>query len=113
MEHQHDVIIVGAGVVGSALGYALGKHGRRVLVVERDLNEPGIFLYFFLIYCYFLPFLFFFFSTSFLSLLSFYSFFLDRIVGELMQPGGVLKLKELGLRGYHFLIFYFLYSSLY
>ncbi|CAN6455294.1 unnamed protein product [Victoria cruziana] len=58
---QHDVIIVGAGVVGSALAYALGKDGRRVHLIERDLSEP------------------------------------DRIVGELLQPGGYLKLVELGL----------------
>ncbi|KAL3721171.1 hypothetical protein ACJRO7_005915 [Eucalyptus globulus] len=56
-----DVVIVGAGVVGSALAYALGKQGRRVRVIERDLSEP------------------------------------DRIVGELLQPGGYLKLMELGL----------------
>ncbi|XP_045800163.1 squalene monooxygenase SE1-like [Trifolium pratense] len=56
-----DIIIVGAGVAGSALAYTLGKDGRRVLVIERDLNEP------------------------------------DRIVGELLQPGGYLKLIELGL----------------
>ncbi|GKV24284.1 hypothetical protein SLEP1_g33914 [Rubroshorea leprosula] len=56
-----DVIIVGAGVAGSALAYALGKDGRRVHVIERDLSEP------------------------------------DRIVGELLQPGGYLKLTELGL----------------
>ncbi|KDP37619.1 hypothetical protein JCGZ_06962 [Jatropha curcas] len=56
-----DVIIVGAGVAGSALAYALGKDGRQVHVIERDLNEP------------------------------------DRIVGELLQPGGYLKLIELGL----------------
>ncbi|KAK3011988.1 hypothetical protein RJ639_011246 [Escallonia herrerae] len=56
-----DIIIVGAGVAGSALAYTLGKDGRRVLVVERDLTEP------------------------------------DRIVGELLQPGGYLKLIELGL----------------
>ncbi|XP_056176592.1 squalene monooxygenase SE1-like [Syzygium oleosum] len=56
-----DVVIVGAGVVGSALAYALGKEGRRVHVIERDLSEP------------------------------------DRIVGELLQPGGYLKLVELGL----------------
>ncbi|XP_022726939.1 squalene monooxygenase-like [Durio zibethinus] len=36
-----DVIIVGAGVAGSALAYTLGKDGRRVQVVERDLNEPN------------------------------------------------------------------------
>ncbi|KDP37618.1 hypothetical protein JCGZ_06961 [Jatropha curcas] len=56
-----DIIIVGAGVAGSALAYALGKDGRQVHVIERDLNEP------------------------------------DRIVGELLQPGGYLKLIELGL----------------
>ncbi|XVF45799.1 hypothetical protein PTKIN_Ptkin02bG0235800 [Pterospermum kingtungense] len=56
-----DIIIVGAGVAGSALAYTLGKDGRRVHVIERDLNEP------------------------------------DRIVGELLQPGGYVKLDELGL----------------
>ncbi|GMH06336.1 hypothetical protein Nepgr_008176 [Nepenthes gracilis] len=56
-----DVIVVGAGVAGAALAYTLGKDGRRVLVIERDLSEP------------------------------------DRIVGELLQPGGYLKLVELGL----------------
>ncbi|XP_071724537.1 squalene epoxidase 3-like [Rutidosis leptorrhynchoides] len=56
-----DVIIVGAGVAGSALAYTLGKDGRKVRVIERDLAEP------------------------------------DRIVGELLQPGGYLKLIELGL----------------
>ncbi|XP_010553770.1 PREDICTED: squalene epoxidase 5-like [Tarenaya hassleriana] len=35
-----DVIIVGAGVAGSALAYALAKDGRRVHVIERDLREP-------------------------------------------------------------------------
>ncbi|RWW11774.1 hypothetical protein BHE74_00003641 [Ensete ventricosum] len=57
-----DVIVVGAGVAGSALAYTLGKDGRRVHVIERDLSEP------------------------------------DRIVGELLQPGGYLKLVELGLQ---------------
>ncbi|XP_057990396.1 squalene monooxygenase SE1-like [Hevea brasiliensis] len=56
-----DIIIVGAGVAGSALAYTLGKDGRRVHVIERDLTLP------------------------------------DRIVGELLQPGGYLKLIELGL----------------
>ncbi|XAR52970.1 Squalene monooxygenase [Bertholletia excelsa] len=56
-----DIIIVGAGVAGSALAYTLGKDGRRVHVIERDMSEP------------------------------------DRIVGELLQPGGYLKLIELGL----------------
>ncbi|CAI9115730.1 OLC1v1016716C1 [Oldenlandia corymbosa var. corymbosa] len=56
-----EVIIVGAGVAGAALACCLGKDGRRVLVIERDLSEQ------------------------------------DRIVGELLQPGGYLKLMELGL----------------
>ncbi|XP_074338828.1 squalene monooxygenase SE1-like [Apium graveolens] len=56
-----DIIIVGAGVAGSALACTLGKDGRQVLVIERDLVEP------------------------------------DRIVGELLQPGGYMKLLELGL----------------
>ncbi|KAM4128176.1 hypothetical protein ACJW30_02G146900 [Castanea mollissima] len=54
-------IIIGAGVAGAALAYTLGKDGRRVHVIERDLTE------------------------------------LDRIDGELLQPGGYLKLVELGL----------------
>ena len=53
--------MVGAGVAGASLAYALGVEGRRVLLLERDLSEPV------------------------------------RIVGELLQPGGYLKLKELGL----------------
>uniref|UniRef100_A0A5B6Z696 Squalene monooxygenase n=1 Tax=Davidia involucrata TaxID=16924 RepID=A0A5B6Z696_DAVIN len=56
-----DIIVVGAGVAGSALAYTLAKDGRRVHLIERDLTEP------------------------------------DRIVGELLQPGGYLKLIELGL----------------
>ncbi|XP_028772795.1 squalene epoxidase 3-like [Neltuma alba] len=56
-----DVIIVGAGVAGSALAHTLGKDGRHVHVIERDFTEP------------------------------------DRIIGELLQPGGYLKLIELGL----------------
>ncbi|GKV24281.1 hypothetical protein SLEP1_g33911 [Rubroshorea leprosula] len=35
-----DIIIVGAGVAGSALAYTLGKDGWRVHVIERDLSEP-------------------------------------------------------------------------
>ncbi|CAL1395696.1 unnamed protein product [Linum trigynum] len=57
-----DIIIVGAGVAGAALAHTLGKDGRKVHVIERDLTEP------------------------------------DRIVGELLQPGGYLKLIELGLQ---------------
>lgn len=56
-----DLIVVGAGVAGCALAYTLGREGRRVLVLERDLSQP------------------------------------DRIVGELLQPGGYETLVNLGL----------------
>ncbi|XP_051132631.1 squalene monooxygenase SE1-like isoform X2 [Andrographis paniculata] len=59
---ETDVIVVGAGVAGAALAYALGRDGREVHIIERDLTEP------------------------------------DRIVGELLQPGGYLRLIELGLQ---------------
>ncbi|TYI88316.1 hypothetical protein E1A91_D04G199800v1 [Gossypium mustelinum] len=36
-----EIIIVGAGVAGAALAYSLGKDGRRVQVIERDLNAPN------------------------------------------------------------------------
>ena len=58
-----EVIIVGSGIVGSALAYALAREGRHVTVIERDLAQP------------------------------------DRIVGELLQPGGVRALRELCLEG--------------
>lgn len=60
---EADVIVVGSGVLGSALAAALARDGRRVVVIERDLKEP------------------------------------DRIVGELLQPGGRRALKTLGLEG--------------
>lgn len=58
-----DVLIIGSGIVGSALATALARDGRRVTVVERNLDEP------------------------------------DRIVGELLQPGGRRALKKLGILG--------------
>lgn len=61
--HEADVVVVGAGIVGSALATTLGRQGRSVILVERSLKEP------------------------------------DRIVGELLQPGGVAALKHLGLEG--------------
>ncbi|KIX10504.1 uncharacterized protein Z518_01587 [Rhinocladiella mackenziei CBS 650.93] len=62
LHHDADVVIVGAGVLGSALAVALANQGRSVMLLERSLKEP------------------------------------DRIVGELLQPGGVEALTRLGLR---------------
>ncbi|KAM4687952.1 squalene monooxygenase [Discoglossus pictus] len=58
---EPEVIIVGSGVLGSALAAVLSRDGRKVAVIERDLKEP------------------------------------DRIVGELLQPGGYKVLQDLGL----------------
>jgi squalene monooxygenase len=63
LDHDADVVIVGAGILGSALAAAWGKQGRSVILVEKSLKEP------------------------------------DRIVGELLQPGGVMALESLGLLG--------------
>jgi squalene monooxygenase len=57
-----DVVIVGAGIFGCAIAYALGNQGRSVILLEKSLKEP------------------------------------DRIVGELLQPGGVEALEKLGMR---------------
>jgi squalene monooxygenase len=61
LHHDADVVIVGAGILGSALAVAFADQGRSVILLERSLKEP------------------------------------DRIVGELLQPGGVEALKKLGL----------------
>jgi len=61
LHHHADVIVVGAGVFGCAVAFALAKQGRSVFLLERWMTEP------------------------------------DRIVGELLQPGGVEALKKLGL----------------
>ena len=58
-----DVVIIGSGVLGSALAVTMAREGRQVTVIERDLKEP------------------------------------DRIVGELLQPGGCQALEKLGLEG--------------
>ena len=58
-----EIVVVGAGVLGSSLASVLSRDGRRVTVIERDLQEP------------------------------------NRIVGELLQPGGYAALKKLGLKG--------------
>ncbi|KAM7216182.1 Squalene epoxidase domain containing protein [Rhypophila decipiens] len=61
-EHREaDVVVVGAGVFGCAIAFALANQGRSVILLERWMHEP------------------------------------DRIVGELLQPGGREALKKLGL----------------
>ncbi|EME45580.1 hypothetical protein DOTSEDRAFT_71325 [Dothistroma septosporum NZE10] len=62
MHHEADVVVVGAGIFGCAVAYALGTQGRSVMLLEKSLKEP------------------------------------DRIVGELLQPGGVQALEKLGMR---------------
>ena len=62
LHHEADVVIIGAGILGSTLAYTLGQQGRSVLLLEKSLAQP------------------------------------DRIVGELLQPGGVKALEQLGLR---------------
>ncbi|KAI5866945.1 SE-domain-containing protein [Durotheca rogersii] len=59
--HEADVVVVGAGVFGCAVAYAMAEQGRSVILLERWMKEP------------------------------------NRIVGELMQPGGVNSLRKLGL----------------
>ncbi|KAF7985796.1 hypothetical protein HWV62_433 [Athelia sp. TMB] len=68
--NHYDVLIIGAGIAGSALAYALATQASssrstplRIALLERALAEP------------------------------------DRIVGELLQPGGVAALTALGMRG--------------
>lgn len=36
----YDIIIVGSGVLGTALSVSLARSGRKVLVIERDLQPP-------------------------------------------------------------------------
>lgn len=60
-DFTYDAIVVGAGVVGPCIAKCLAQKGKKVLIVEREWQEP------------------------------------DRIVGELMQPGGVRALRELGM----------------
>ena len=63
LHHESDVLIVGAGILGTALAITLARapHNRSVTLLEKSLKEP------------------------------------DRIVGELLQPGGVSALKKLCL----------------
>lgn len=59
--HEAEVVVVGAGIFGCAIAFALANQGRSVILLERRMKEP------------------------------------DRIVGELLQPGGITALKRLGL----------------
>ena len=63
LHHESDVLIVGAGILGTALAITLARapHSRSVTLLEKTLKQP------------------------------------DRIVGELLQPGGVSALRDLGL----------------
>ncbi|KAJ1567596.1 Squalene epoxidase, partial [Nowakowskiella sp. JEL0078] len=58
---EYECIVIGGGIGGCAVAFALSKQFNNVLLIERDWKEP------------------------------------DRIVGELLQPGGVKALQELGL----------------
>lgn len=60
--HEADVVVVGAGILGTSLAITLARQNRSVILLEKSLKEP------------------------------------DRIVGELLQPGGVQALQKLGLR---------------
>ena len=60
--HTSDVVVVGAGILGTAIAITLARQSRSVILLEKSLKEP------------------------------------DRIVGELLQPGGVEALEKLGLR---------------
>ncbi|CCO31182.1 squalene monooxygenase [Rhizoctonia solani AG-1 IB] len=63
---DYDVVIIGAGIAGSAMAHALATmqvvRPLKIALLERSLAEP------------------------------------DRIVGELLQPGGIEALKKLGLQ---------------
>ncbi|KAI4190175.1 MAG: hypothetical protein L6R41_000983 [Letrouitia leprolyta] len=62
-EHNEaEVVVVGAGILGTSLAITLARQNRSVILLEKSLKEP------------------------------------DRIVGELLQPGGVQALQKLGLR---------------
>ncbi|KAG8725832.1 Squalene epoxidase, partial [Ceratobasidium sp. 423] len=63
---DYDIVIIGAGIAGSAMAHALATmevvRPLKIALLERSLAEP------------------------------------DRIVGELLQPGGMDALKKLGLQ---------------
>lgn len=61
--HESELLVVGAGILGTAIAIAFSRepHHRSVTLLEKSLKQP------------------------------------DRIVGELLQPGGVAALAQLGL----------------
>jgi squalene monooxygenase len=59
--HTYDICIVGAGIAGTTLAAYLGRHGKKICLIERDWKER------------------------------------DTIVGELLQPGGVMQLQQMQL----------------
>ncbi len=61
LKKDYDVCIIGAGVAGATIAARLGKAGKKIAIVERNLSER------------------------------------DVIVGELLQPGGVQILQDMGL----------------
>lgn len=75
MDREYDVIVVGAGVAGGALATSLARDGRSVLCIERELYSD---------------------NTDAPNPPPLFE--PDRIVGELLQPGGYAKLVELGLK---------------
>ena len=60
--HAGDVVVIGAGVLGTTIAITLARQSRSVILLEKSWKQP------------------------------------DRIVGELLQPGGVEALVKLGLR---------------
>lgn len=58
---ETEIIVIGGGILGAAFATVMARDGRRVTMIERDMQEP------------------------------------DTIAGEVLQPGGVKLLQELGL----------------
>jgi glycine/D-amino acid oxidase-like deaminating enzyme len=40
MACRYDLVTIGGGLAGAALGHALAERGRRVLVIERETCQP-------------------------------------------------------------------------
>jgi hypothetical protein len=87
-----DVIIVGAGTAGSTLAVSLARQGRKVLLIERSFHIPVSDAH----HCAMLSTLIADVSSPFACTLSAFPY-QERIVGELLQPGGYRCLQRLGL----------------